>query len=269
MRLQLLVLPLVLSLACATTAPSQVAPPSRSNTEVELTVRDADADSVALLQQEFSKRNEFKTAQLKSHSGKTAVFTVSYPGDVGDLPKALANIPHPGLKFVGALHRVEYSAFDNQPPTLSFLHPQSEQVLTTKEQFVTIEVPDKDLELVTIGGKPVEPYRGSVYRQKVTLAEGRQEIVAVARDRAGNETSAKVAVLVDTTPPALNAQIRLVVEGQVEPGSSVLINGQEVEVESDGRYKAEVPVRKGQRKVEIVAIDKNGNKSVTQKDIGL
>ena len=75
-------------------------------------------------------------------------------------------------------------------------------------------------------------------------------------------------VTVDTTAPALQAQIKLVVEGQVEAGSSVLIDGVEVSVDASGRYRAEVPVRKGQKKVEIVAIDQSGNKSVTVKTFG-
>lgn len=48
----------------------------------------------------------------------------------------------------------------------------------------------------------------------------------------------------------------------------VLIDGVEVSVNAAGDYRAEVPVRKGQRKVEIVAIDQSGNKSVTTKTIG-
>lgn len=168
----------------------------------------------------------------------------------------------------GASCKVEISAFDNQPPQLSFVHPQAEQVLNAREQFITVEVPDKDLASVTIDGKQAPAYKGRLYRSKITLGEGRQEVVAIARDKAGNETIQKVAVLVDTTPPALNAQIRLVVDGAVEPGSSVLIDGQEVSVGSDGRYRAEVPVRQGQKKVEVIAIDQTGNKTVTYRDIG-
>jgi hypothetical protein len=37
---------------------------------------------------------------------------------------------------------------------------------------------------------------------------------------------------------------------------------------SSGRYRAGVPVRKGQRRVEIVAIDEPSNKAVTTKALG-
>jgi hypothetical protein len=235
---------------------------------VEITVREVDDDLLDQLQAGFARSTQFKGAQLKSRTGKTAVFTVTFRDDIEDLPEALARLPHPGLRFGSALHKVEISAFDNQPPQLAFIHPQAEQVLNAREQFITVEVPDKDLASITIDGKPASAYKGKLYLSRVTLGEGRQEVVAVARDRAGNETVQKVAVVVDTTPPALNAQIRLVVDGMVEPGSIVLIDGQEVSVSSDGRYRAEVPVRKGQKKVEVVAVDQTGNKTVTYRDIG-
>lgn len=263
------ILPALLVLAsCATTAPMQQPAPRFVTTELELTIKDVDADMVQQLQAQFAKTNDLRSAQLKSHAGKVAVFSVMYPGDVGDLPKTLATIPAPGLKFVSAKHQYEYAAFDNLPPTVTFIHPQPEQVLNTKDQFVLVEVPDKDVAQVTIGGKNAPLYKGTVYRLKLDLNEGKQELVATAKDKAGNESSARVTVTIDTTAPALQAQIRLIVEGQVEAGSSVLIDGVEVSVDGSGHYKAEVPVRKGQRKVEIVAIDQSGNKSVTTKTIG-
>ena len=264
----LLALVLLCAASCVTTAPLQQPAPHFVATELELTVKDVDADMVQQLQAQFAKNTELRSAQLKSHTGKVAVFTVMYPGDVGDLPRTLATIPNPGLKFISAKHQFEYGGFDNQPPTVTFLHPQPEQVLNTKDQFITVEVPDKDLAQVTIGGKTAPLYKGAVYRLKLDLQEGKQEIVATAKDKAGNETSARVAVTVDTTAPALQAQIKLIVEGQVEVGSSVLIDGVEVSVDGSGRYRAEVPVRKGQKKVEIVAIDQSGNKSVTTKTFG-
>jgi hypothetical protein len=267
MRAALLVLSVLLS-ACVTTAPAQAPAPRFEATEVELTVKDVDGDLVTQLQAAFLKVSELQSARLKSHTGRTAVFTVMYPGDVGQLPKTLATVPAPGLKFLSSKHQFEYGAFDNQPPTIAFLHPQPEQTLNAKEQFVTVEVPDKDIASVTISCKSAPLYKGGVYRLKLDLAEGRQELLAVAKDKAGNEAMARVPVIVDTTAPAIQAQIKLVVEGHVDPGSAVLINGLEVPVDGSGNYRAEVPVRKGQRTVEIVAIDQSGNKSVQVKTIG-
>ncbi len=258
----------LLGMGCVTTAANQRPPPELKSTEIELTIHDADGDLVTQLQAEFAKVPELRSAQLKSHAGKVAVFTVNYPGPVSDLPNTLSSIPHPGLKYVSAVHRYEYTSFDNQPPTISFVFPQSEQVLNTKEQFITVEVPDKDIASVTIGDKTATLYRGNIYRLRTELAEGRHILIATAKDKSGNETSAQVAVTIDTTAPALQAQLKLLVEGTVEPGSSVLINGLEIPVDSNGSYRAEVPLLKGQRKVEIIAIDKSGNKAVSIKQLG-
>lgn len=263
-----LVLASLLAFGCATTAPGQVAPPVHTTTRVELTVKELDDDLLKELQSGFAKVPELRSAQLQRRSGKSAVFTIDFPGEASGLPKALARLPHPGLKFDSAVHKVEYSAFDNQPPTVTFVHPDDEQVLNAKEQYVTVDVPDRDIQQVTINGRPVRPFKGSIYRLKMTLNEGQQELIAVAKDKAGNETTAKVTVTVDTTPPALQAQIRLIIEGVVEPESVVLVDGLEVPVDRNGNYRAEIPVRKGQKSVEIVAIDKSGNKNVTYRAIG-
>jgi glucodextranase-like protein len=258
----------LLSAGCATTAPKQQPPPNLTTTEIEITVREVDQDMVSQLQAEMQKVPELRSAALKSHGERTAVFTVLYPGDIGSVPRSLARIPRPGLKYASAVHKYEYGAFDNEPPTIAILHPQPQQILNSREQHVTVEVPDKDVAQVNIGGKPASRYKGNIFRLKVDLPEGPQEIVATAKDRAGNETSAKVACTVDTTAPALEAQVKLVVEGAVEPGSSVLIDGMEVPVDGRGQYRAEVPVRKGQKKVEIVAIDSSGNKTTQVKTFG-
>lgn len=267
MRTALLAL-LLLAAGCATTAANQQPPPRFAATEVELTLKDVDAELVEQVQAAFAKVDDLRSAQLKSHTGKTAIFTIMYPGDVSDFPKTLARVPAPGLRFQSSRHQFEYQAFDNVPPTITFLHPDAEQVLNAKEQFVTVDVPDKDLASVTVNGRAAPLYKGTVYRVRLELNEGQQELTAVAKDKAGNESSARVKVTVDTTAPALQAQIKLLVEGHVEPGSSVLIDGMEVAVDLSGNYRAELPVRKGRRHVEIVAIDRSGNKTVTVKTLG-
>ena len=261
-------LPLLLLAACATTAPNQVAPPERSVTQVSLAVEGLDADLLEQMRAELARIPELKTAQLESNSGGKAVFALRFEGNPADLPKLLARLPHPGLRFGAATHELRYTAFDNKPPTLAFLHPSDQEVVNAKQQFVTVEVPDADVKEVHIGGKQAQRYKGSIYRLKLELNEGTQQVTALARDKAGNETTAVVAVTVDTTPPALNAQLKLVVEGAVEPGSTVLIDGIEVPVERDGRYRAEVVIRPGQKQVEIIAIDATGNKTTDHKKIG-
>src|SRR5436309_7457278 len=63
---------LALALGCATTAPTQQPPPALATTEVELTVKDIDADELQDLQAELVKVSELRGAQLKSHANKVA-----------------------------------------------------------------------------------------------------------------------------------------------------------------------------------------------------
>ncbi len=255
--------------ACVTTAPRQAPPPSRPTIPVEVTIKDLDADLLRELQDAVAQNATLtSTAKIASSGPRTAVMTFSYQGEISNLPELLATLARPGLKFGSAKHLLEYSAFDNQPPTVTFIHPSNEQMLAAREQFVTVQVPDRDVREVLVAGKQAQLYRPGIYRVRLALAEGAQQLQALARDKAGNESSATVSVTVDTTPPALNAQVKLLIEGTAEPGSTVLVEGQEVAVERDGRYRVEVPVRKGQKRVEIVAIDPTGNKTVDHKLIG-
>ncbi len=254
--------------ACATTAPRQAPPPSRPTIPVEITVKDLDADLLHELQEAVAQSSSLTTAKITPSGQRTAVMTFLYQGEISALPELLATLARPGLKFASAKHLLEYSAFDNQPPTVAFIHPRHEQMLAAREQFVTVEAPDRDVKEVLVAGRQAQLYKPGIYRVRLELAEGAQQLQALARDKAGNESSATVTITVDTTPPALNAQVKLLIEGTAEPGSTVLVEGQEVAVGGDGRYRAEVPVRKGQKRVEIVAIDRSGNKTVDHKTIG-
>ena len=132
-----------------------------------------------------------------------------------------------------------------------------------------VEVPDKDVERVEVSGKQASRQRPGIYGTKLTLAEGANTVNISAVDEAGNEATASVAVTVDTTPPNLSATIKVVVEGKVERGSAVFVDGQPVAVDLLGGWRIELVVKKGQRTVEIVAIDANGNKKTEQRSIGV
>jgi hypothetical protein len=205
---------------------------------------------------------------VKSYLNGTAVFELDVNGCECDLPAKMAAIAHPGFKYEGRSTQLRYSAFDNQPPTVKFVFPAEGKVSTTTDLWATVEIPDQDVAEVQINGVHAEHFKGSLYRAHLTLKEGVNDLTAVAKDKAGNFGQAVTRTAVDTTPPAIEATVKVVVEGVVEPGSTILIDGNEIPVDAAGHYKAEVPIKKGQRQIEIVAIDKNGNKGSSMKDIG-
>lgn len=226
------------------------------------------ADALAFIK-ELTAKGDIQNMVIKSEDKNTVVFELDVLGCECELPGKVAQIPYPGFRYQGRFTRIQYTAFDNKPPTLTFVHPEADnKVLNEKEPFITVEVPDTDVASVTINGIAAERYRGNVFRAKVKLQEGVNTVVATATDRSGNETRQQLHVGVDTTAPTLNAQLKVLVEGDVEPGASVLVDGKEAQVDNAGHYKAEVPVRKGQKQIEVIAIDKNGNKTVTDKQLG-
>ena len=90
----------------------------------------------------------------------------------------------------------------------------------------------------------------------------------------GGNTSA-AANAGDTTPPALDLKKPFgiggafyIFEGTTEPGATVFINGEEVEVESSGHFKKLVNFTKvGQNSVVIKAVDPAGNPTVKSQTV--
>ncbi len=102
----------------------------------------------------------------------------------------------------------------------------------------------------------------------MTLNERANDLIAIAKDATGNEGKAELRIGLDSTPPEVSANITVIIEGDVEPGSRVIVNGNEVPVDAKGHYEAKVEVKRGQKEVEIVAIDPQGNRTETMRPIG-
>lgn len=227
-----------------------------------MSVQEADA-----FKQQLSAQGDVQNVVLKSYEKGTATFELDVKGCECDLPAKIARIPNPGFRYEGRATRIRYTAFDNQPPQVAFVFPENGRVFTDPEQMVSIEVPDADVDKVTLNDVPATRFKGSIFRAKVRLHDGPNELVASARDKAGNVATSAIKVALTPASP-VQAIVRVWVEGIVEPGSSVMVGGREVPVDGGGRYKAEVPIRKGQTDVEIIAIDRYGNKTVTMRAIG-
>ena len=205
---------------------------------------------------------------LKSYANSIGVYEADVRGCECDLPAKMESITTPGFKYLGRLSQLRYAAFDNISPTVSFVFPVEGKVVTEPNQFAVVEVPDQDIAEVTINGVVAQKFKGNLYRAQLNMKDGVNDIVAIAKDHAGNTTKAQVRAAVDTTPPALEATVKIVVEGTVDPGSTLLIDGKEVPTDSTGHYHAEVSIRKGQRQIELVAVNKNGLKTTTLREIG-
>jgi len=195
-----------------------------------------------------------------TRKGDPAEWEVRYQGRLSSLQQSLARIEQPGLQPVEQEVKLTFQGFDNVAPEIIILSPTSDTLTETKVEVVA-EVPDRDVAEVRIDGKKARRSQGSLFKREVSLDEGPNEIVVEARDHDGNEASASVNVNVDTTPPDVDAVIKVVVEGHAEPGSAIFVDGRQVSTDLMGNWRVELQLRKGKRRVEIVAIDKHGNKT--------
>jgi len=235
---------------------------------VQLTINSITKEDADKFKAQLEDQGKVENVMLRSYLQGTAQYELDVKGCECDLPAKMAAIDHPGFKYEGRVTQIRYAAFDNIPPTVTFVYPLEGKVSTSAQIWATVEIPGQDVADVQINGLRAEHFKGNLWRAQLTLRDGVNDLTAIARDKAGNEGKATVRAAIDTTPPAVEATVKVVVEGTVEPGSTVLIDGNEIAVDAAGKYHVEVPIRKGQRQLEIVAIDKNGNKGTTMKDIG-
>lgn len=201
--------------------------------------------------------------------GNATVFTFEYEGDFDRLQNQVESIEYPGLRRQRIVAQLQYVGYDNRSPLIDVLSPNTEGVITETAIEFVVEVQDSDLASVTVNGAEAKEEKPNIYHATIEVPEGEQEVTIVARDEAENETTETVKINVDTTPPDLEATVKVVVEGKVEPGSTVYVDGKEAEVNMFGAWRVELAVKKGQKTVEVVAIDKAGNKRTEQKPIGL
>jgi predicted transcriptional regulator len=126
---------------------------------------------------------------------------------------------------------------------------------------------------VTVQGVVVD-VAGGTFSVDLRLVEGENEVLVLARDRAGNVNRLSRTVLVDTVPPFLELydvrEGRLLmhtegheVVGRTEPGARVsfLLRGSvtEVSVDDDGTFTHWIPSLQEGAKVTIEAVDAAGN----------
>lgn len=267
MRLVLALL-LVLCSACATTGGGGSAPAAEPPMRTEVAVTGLRADEQDALQKELCAFPGVSRCERRK-SGRDVVYAFDYAGSLGELRRRLDGIPSPGLEAEEVKASLRFRGFDNKPPTITVIAPKTDRVLVDTRVEVVVEVRDKDVESVDVAGTRARREAGGIYSAKIELKEGENDVVVTASDEAGNDATAKLRLVVDTTPPDVDATVKVVVEGKVERGSTVFVDGVQVPVDVFGGWRVELPVKRGQKSVEVVAIDKNGNKTVETRSIGL
>lgn len=164
------------------------------------------------------------------------------------------------------------NVFDLQAEVRDSRGPLAHPVAATADTAVTVTG------TVLRGGDPV-PAQVSVndvsvpldangtFAHPLNLTEGFNNLTVTARDLAGNERSLALVVLskptvlllLDPLPAVTNAS-PLTVAGLVEPGASLIVNGQKVTPDGDGRFAATVTLLEGENVVVVAAVDYLGTR---------
>jgi hypothetical protein len=124
---------------------------------------------------------------------------------------------------------------------------------------------------VSVNGQAATLGQGGAFAAQVTLSPGANSIVAVASDAAGNQATATVSVILDTTPPtvtltsplpgAITNQPQVVVSGTALDDNgvaSLTVAGQAVAL-SGSQFSTTVQLAAGSNPIAVTATDLAGN----------
>jgi len=168
---------------------------------------------------------------------------------------------------------------DRYGPVLYLQRPlQGEATSSTKMTLVGLTEPNKlvSVTIVAVAGSINRETTSKVdgtFTMEVDLFEGYQRVIVSVVDEAGNEALITRDVLRDTTPPefqltspapgeqVVTNSVKYTIRGRMtqEPDAKLLINGQEVP--NPGVFERTLVLQEGDNMVEIVAIDKVGNRN--------
>jgi hypothetical protein len=257
-----------LAMACSGAKSKKSDPMEPDFIKVDVTVDGLSEDDKAPLELEIAKIDGVFNIQ-QDPLGNGTVYSFDYEGDLRRLQNRIEAIEYPGLRRQRVVATFQYLGFDNRSPVLVLISPKTEDIITDTQVEFVVEVKDNDVSEVTVNGQAAKEKKPGFYHAEMELPEGEQEVVLYAKDEAENETTEKVKVNVDTTPPEIDATVKVVVEGKTEPGSEVYAAGTKAEIKRSGEWRVELKVKQGQKTVEVVAIDEAGNKTTENKPIGL
>lgn len=246
------------------TRPGPAEPPMA----VEIKVHGLRKDEQAQLAKTLCSLPGVTGCEQKGSGGETT-YSLQYAGSLSALKNRIEAIDHPGLEAEEVKATLKFRGFDNEPPTITLLSPKGDAVLTETNAEIVVEVPQPDVESVRVGDRSMSRTRTGIYQLKLQLVEGENALEVRAVDEGGNAATLPLRLVVDTTPPDVQATVKVVVEGKVERGSAVFVDGQPVNVDLLGNWRAELVIKRGQRTVEIVAIDEHGNKKTEQRSIAV
>jgi flagellar hook assembly protein FlgD len=168
---------------------------------------------------------------------------------------------------------------DTQPPLLRLANlPENFKVKDLQLTIQGIADPEA-LVWVNDDPQPVALGSGGSFTLRRRLEEGANRIEVRAVDQAGNVTNVVREVTLVTRPPEIAIetphdglwinQKLISVQGRVEPGVALKVNGNEVPIGADGSFTTDVMLQEGENILRFEASDEVGNVSTEERIVHL
>lgn len=156
---------------------------------------------------------------------------------------------------------------DTHAPLITIQSP-AEGLRTNAPSVTLTGTVDDPAAAMTVNGLSV-PQTNGAFTATFTPAEGPFSMTVVAKDLAGNSSTATRSIVIDRTAPritltssvpTLTSAASLALQGQVDDPSAVLtVNGQAVALNAQGGFSVTLPLTEGTNPFHFVAMDLAGN----------
>jgi hypothetical protein len=163
---------------------------------------------------------------------------------------------------------------DFTPPSIQITSPSDGSITNKTEIAISGTVSDvgSGVKSVEINSNPIT-FTDNSFNALVKLEEGKNTVIVKAVDKAGNETTATLNIIRDTTvpqiliaSPANNSTVNketISVSGLVidENIDTVTVNGKTVSLDSNNKFFDTIQLQEGKNTITIIATDKAGNRN--------
>ncbi len=161
---------------------------------------------------------------------------------------------------------------DTVEPTLT-LNIKEGEVVNKLEFTLTGKITSDANPVLSVNGHTVKINDDGSFSTQILLSEGNNTVNLVLEDEAGHKLSKNIDLIADSIPPKLTINSptawekvtspQVTVEGSTEPGVSLTVNGNEVDVNADGTFSYTLNLdNQGIYSIKVKAVDKAGNQTV-------
>ena len=168
---------------------------------------------------------------------------------------------------------------DTQPPIIRLANMPEDIKVREEELLIEGETEPNVTLWFNNRPQPVPVDRGGGFSLRHPLREGPNRLELTVVDQAGNRSSAVREVTLILKPPEIVITVpseglwinqkMLSVQGRVPPGTTLLVNDKEAQVNAEGDFSVDVLLQEGENQIQLEATDEVGNVTTTRRQVFL